>query len=177
MYSQEVIKLAPACTEALKKLGKANKISQQGMVEQAKESIKKKERGKYKLVYKKDTKTIIAEPRGWQWQPKVGQAFVELHHQKPHFIRDVLVKEGYDTKVWDYFGRKFGVIKHKLIPILPWEEIEEILEKARYRILIGHRIEQAYFCWILGDKTADAWGKTRQLAVMKAVIALGKEEK
>ncbi len=41
---------------------KSSKISQEEMQEQALESIRKKELGKYRLVYKKDTRTIIAEP-------------------------------------------------------------------------------------------------------------------
>ncbi len=39
------------------------KISQKEMIKQAMESIAKKEKGKYQLVYKKDTRTIVAELR------------------------------------------------------------------------------------------------------------------
>ena len=39
------------------------KVSQKEMQKQAIKSIRKRELGKYRLVYKKDTRTIIAEPR------------------------------------------------------------------------------------------------------------------
>ena len=39
------------------------KISQKEMIKQAMESIKRKKEGKYQLVYKKSTRTIVAELR------------------------------------------------------------------------------------------------------------------
>ena len=41
----------------------SGKVSQQEMEKQAIDSIVKKELGKYRLVYKKNTRTIVAEPR------------------------------------------------------------------------------------------------------------------
>ena len=39
-----------------------DEVSQEEMIRQAMESIAKREVGKYRLVYKKDKRTIVAEP-------------------------------------------------------------------------------------------------------------------
>lgn len=187
MFSQEVIKLALPCVEVLGKLGEVSKIPQQEMIRQAKESIAKKEHGKYKLVYKKNTKTIVAEPRKWKWQPKVGQAFVEYEHKKLHFIRDVFIKEGCDIKIWDYYGREFGVNRHKLTPILHWEnDIEPILKGFGYTMQFEGLPGEQFICEIfreIDSSSATAVkakkvflcrgaGKYRQTAAMEAIIQL-----
>ena len=41
-----------------------NEVSQEEMIKQAMESIAKRERGRYQLVYNKARRTIIAVPRG-----------------------------------------------------------------------------------------------------------------
>ena len=84
--------------------------------------------------------------------------------------------------------------EHKaLTPILPWEEIERVLEEAGYRLWVDRDwINQKYYCKIaFRDKKlweeGKQWnwdilverreGKSRQEAVMKAVIELGKKLK
>lgn len=67
------------------------------------------------------------------------------------------------------------------VPILPWEEIERVLEKNGYKVSIVKEIGKddaicnisiQYTCDVI---IRDTFGNSRQKAVMKAVIALGKE--
>lgn len=175
--AESVKDLAKDTVEALKKIvGSVEILSQHEMIKQAQESITKKECGKYRLVYKKDTRTIVAEPRRWKWEPKMGEQFI------------------WDEQVWTIGGTKgkwFIVVNteygtttdrllsslRKYIPILHWETIERVLEEVGYTVeLEGH-----YSCQIHPPNELRAWpeggavAESRQEVVMKAVIELGKE--
>jgi len=78
----------------------------------------------------------------------------------------------------------------KCIPILEWEEIDKVLEKAGYEILVAtKKCGNDERCVSIEKLSSDnegllylpvtclCYGKSRQEAVMKAVIKLGKEMK
>jgi len=98
------------------------------------------------------------EPKRWKWEPN---------------YYDWVLFRGCARILMD---TPKSAKRDEYIPILHWEEIERVLESVGYNILIGYRTEQGYFCQIVGGKRADAWGKSRQEAVMKAVIKLGEDQ-
>jgi len=65
--------------------------------------------------------------------------------------------------------------KDNVTPILEWEEIERVLEKAGYSLWESYSSRRRYTAGI-NDKEA-TFGDSRQEAVMKAVIELAKEIK
>ncbi len=60
-------------------------------------------------------------------------------------------------------------------PILEWEEIERVLKKVGYKLKIRETSQGEYFALIKGQTEVGGIGKSRQQAVMRAVIELGKE--
>ena len=112
---------------------------------------------------------------GWGgWEPKVGDFY--LLQGKVGLVSDPLITLERTRKSW----AKYNV--HP-IPLLHWEQIESILEELGHRmdvwpddgstdsfILCGIRPKGQYYSIIEEDRT-------RQLAVMKTVIALAKEVK
>lgn len=152
------------------------KISQQEMVRQAKESIAKKERGKYRLVYKKDRRTIVAEPRGWEWKPEVRERCL--------WGEAVLLV----TDINDYKLSVSGVEiieevnVNQVIPILSWQEIKRVLEGMGYIVKVRDQKdfgrECRYNCGIYSDKLGvGTSAPTQQEAVMLTVDRLAKELK
>ncbi len=82
-------------------------------------------------------------------------------------------------------GYKFEIHRDAVTPILEWEEIEEILEKAGYEVWVHpHYTEphdkRNYYCIIKKDNKRkrilfEVKGKSRIEAVYEAVLTLGKE--
>ncbi|MBA7625006.1 hypothetical protein ES703_32427 [subsurface metagenome] len=147
------------------------KISQQEMIRQAQESIAKKEPGKYQLVYKKDRRTIVAEPREWEWKPKVG----DFYYQDSGNRRLLLVRD--ENEAEDIVQRNLTK-RFALIPLLRWEDdIEPILKRMKYRLEITHSVggKQACSIYLLNQHKVTAWGKDRQTSVVLALIELRKE--
>ena len=151
-------------------------ISQQEMIRQAKESIAKKERGRYQLVYKKDRRTIVAEPRRWTWVPKAGEYC--LWGQAVLLITDV------NDFILSVSGIKeiCRVNVNQVVPILPWQEIKRVLEGMGYIVKVRDQKdfgkEYRYNCGIYTDKLGvGASAPTCQEATMLAVDRLAKELK
>lgn len=103
----------------------------------------------------------------WKWEPKVGEFY--LLYGKLHLVTDPLIARERFINVW----KKDGV---KPIPILPWEELERVLEGVDYKLVIEPKRFNTYSCYIY-DSNHKVWAKDkeRQPTVMKAVIQLGKE--
>jgi len=193
--------LAQKVVEALKKLKNPNadKISQKEMQKQAQESIARGEKGKYHLVYKKDKRTIIAEPRGWEWEPKpkdicfdkAGHELmvVGINSRKPWIIEVAEIHEDgieMDGEV---------ICPDEVVPFVPWQKIEDILEKTGYWLEISKPLneylkkgEMKVGCTIYrfprlleegvrNNKIAYAQATTRQMAVTLALLELEKDLK
>lgn len=147
------------------------KISQPEMIRQAQESIAKKESGKYRLIYKKNIRTIVAEPKEWEWKPKVG----DFYYQDSGNRRLLLVSN--ENEAEDIAQRNL-IKRFVLIPLLRWEDdIEPILKKMKYRLEITHSVggKQACSIYLLNQHKVTAWGKDRQISVVLAIIELRKE--
>lgn len=172
------------------------KITQEEMIRQAEESIRKKEHGKYQLVYKKDKRTIVAEPRGWEWKPKWNDRVVTdrgTEAQVTMIITDVRISLGdrlnthfygeWKDDKWLYVGSPFG---EEIIPILPWEEIVQILKEIGYIITAEWDKGLGYFSRIYtkrescGDPDEKSFiletvGENYQESIMRGVIELRKK--
>ena len=106
----------------------------------------------------------------YTWTPQVGEWCTYL-------IGDLGLIHKVQGEQWVWLS-DYGYELHKdsVTPILEWEEIERVLEKAGFRIDISAVSE----CIIIGDGSkylANTEANSRQEAVMKAVIELGKESK
>ena len=67
---------------------------------------------------------------------------------------------------------------NKCVPLLHWEKLEEILEDWGYTLLVGadHENRVNYYATIVSmGLCITKYGKTRQEAVMRAIIKLGEE--
>ncbi len=109
----------------------------------------------------------------WKRQPQVGEWII--YKGKISLIHYEWI---------DRLGNMFDEVFKECIPILDWETIEGILEKAGYgitMILSPHR--HGFVALSITDETDNEiisfrrGGKSRQEAVMKAIIELGKEMK
>jgi len=126
------------------------------------------------------------------WQPKVGEFYLdysillgETFPELVGFKSNVI----YWTAHQDDKGETGELSRESLkgiIPIIEWEEIERVLEKAGYWFEEPIRREygsEGTKCHCVIKKRGYikplgiAWGDTRIEAVMKAVIELGKELK
>lgn len=149
-------------------------ISQQEMIRQAQESIAKKESGKYRLTYKKNTRTIVAEPREWEWKPEVG----DFYYQDSGNRRLLLVSN--ENEAEDIVQRNL-IKRFALIPLLCCERIEEILTNLDYElIIVGTDYYADFACGIQrGDKEIikSVAAPTRREAVVMAVIELAKKKR
>jgi len=105
----------------------------------------------------------------WEWEPERWQQVV--YRGKVNLIRAVL------TPIYVDLLSKRGVFIKDLIPLLHWERIEEILEGMGYALSVL-KYEGYVKCYIhqKDDLLVTEQRKTRQEAVMRAVIELGKEE-
>jgi len=118
---------------------------------------------------------------GWEWVPERGEFAIR---KQPSTLKPYLIEyEGFFEGCIETCN--YGLVaKDNIIPILDWERIEEILEGVGYELEFrtGHRVDgkkgdKNYLCWLnIGKKVyATEFGETRQLAVMRAVVRLGKE--
>lgn len=174
------------------------KITQETMNRQATESIRKKEHGKYQLVYKKATRTIVAEPRGWEWEPELFQnvsidgmiacvTSIDPPDDRFNLPRKIALRNGFDKDfTGHYYKDEIWLTRNNdlyIIPILGWEEIRSVLEKVGYKTKIetfdtdiagedGHTYKFSIFMG--GKKIAKKMDYSIQQATMKAVIELAK---
>jgi len=114
----------------------------------------------------------VLEELGWKWQPKVGEWWR---------LNDYvwLIKDDSDIEYCQSFPPP-----NIVAPILHWEEIERVLEKAEIVFCLEDREwlkEEVRFKVTLDDTDISnsvlAESSTRQEAVMKAVNKLRKEIK
>lgn len=140
--------------------------------------------------------------RKYVWEPKVGEFFLYpitplmpyvKEKQTAIFVCTAVTAESQGQECYleySFGGRLWKANKQDCTPILPWETIEEILEGVGYRVStrkhIGNIMEPVGYveCCIREfcsdvplDPLVKCRGKSRQQAVMLAVIALGKEIK
>lgn len=138
----------------------------------------------YEVLKRLEWVEYLKEQKGgivhhWKWRPRVGEWCFNKHlNNKPELIVAVDSKREeslhIDTYIW--------VNPDFQIPILEWEVIEGVLEKAGYVIEFIRNDTSELRAYILSDfKQRDIlnadYCKSRLLAVYKAVIALGKELK
>jgi len=175
--------------EVIKKLKylDTGKVSQKEMQKQAQESIAKKEQGRYRLVYKKDKRTIVAEPRGYEWQPEWLDPL--MFQNRLYWFKSS--DESDRFKGWIFILSE-GVEEAALhvpqkycIPILGWQEIEKILEKLGYYVRVLRNVDKDsygnHLCECAIDRNkghiAKVVAKDRQTAVTSALLELEKELK
>ncbi len=189
-FTKEGIKLAKPFNDALKKIAERQKCPECNGV------------GRFAL----SKEGVIADPchthikcpkcngtgKGkWEWEPEVGEWCIYCN--KRFLISHV------SKNIVEYYvelGRGFSVKANLCIPFLPWETIEKILEGMGYvfqspRDWLGeHRFNERsnYELWISTAsrssrasahkdfRTGYAESKSRQLAVMRAVIELAKKK-
>ena len=114
----------------------------------------------------------------WKWEPEPGQWC--LYGNKLLLITKVTVS------VLEVSGGMIEAVKaDKVIPILSWETIEKVLEgvewtRFEFCLIDGYKFKaSSYHAAQMGDDcpvVCTAVGKSRQEAVMKAVIKLGEEK-
>lgn len=109
----------------------------------------------------------------WEWIPEWGDWVVHNHKARiviginPNWITLATGNE-----------EQAGVLKSSCTPLLHWEKLEEIMYQ------LGFTMENPTFLSVWkthfsdqsGTKYREGYGKTRQEAVQKAVIALAKEK-
>ena len=140
------------------------------MIRQAKESIAKKELGKYKLTYKEDKHTIVAEPREWKWEPKVGEFYL-TPDGKIRCIGNELDLE--NLKIAKDLNNRY-------VPVLDWQEIERTLEDLGYSLEFTDKGIIENYGVIIQERTKSTKtiysgeGTSRQMAVTNALLALEK---
>lgn len=117
----------------------------------------------------------------WKWKPKVREWFYWVHYReiKPELVQDSEMCSTLSASM------EHGT---SAIPILPWEEIERVLEGVGYYLQMNKPLdvyikkgEMKVGCSIYqigrDDFIRFAQAKSRQEAVMKAVIKLGENLK
>ena len=121
----------------------------------------------------------------YSWTPQVGEWCIWKENIEHIVDIDILSNDDF-TLYFDYISdldcyfdfdnRRASV--SKATPILEWQVIEEVLEKAGLKLKLRFTSQQEWFALIIGDRCEVAGiGKSRQEAVMKAVLELGKEMK
>lgn len=170
--TKEEIRLAPATVEALERLGQRECPECKGQKYRSTGLAFFGSRTCYDCLG-------TGKVGGWEWEPKRGE-FAQIGMGMIVLVdRDGLFENKF-VETSD-----MGLIEiDRLTPILHWETIEEILEKAGYyfeepiKRVYGSEGSK-YHCVIkkLGNPKplGMAWGKSRQLAVKGAVIELRKE--
>ena len=121
----------------------------------------------------------------WKWEPEVFELFI---YRREIFVIDDVERDVITPKDWviRYYDKKM-VVKDRLInsskviPILHWEKIEEILEGMGHKLKLNETINTKTFQkgWhvTICDESkplADGLGKDRQTSAMLAVIELSK---
>jgi len=116
----------------------------------------------------------------WEWEAEYRDACIFTTY------RDVFTVLQYSSKYDEVKITSSGDIttwekRDNLIPLLPWERIEQILEGMGYFFReLTNKIDSGYYrCTLMGENGVriNGKGKTRQEAVYAAVIELGKEIK
>jgi len=159
MFSKEAVKLTKSLVEAIKKIAE------------------KREGGKK-----------------WRWEPETGELFALPDYEyNPHHLGIYLYSS--DNFTYYYFLPRKEIITTQngyfeyCVPFLHWERIERILEEMGYYLsVVGFEKDsdewetedyQAYICVKnKKDKQYKEWyghNKSRQIAVMQAVIEAAKE--
>lgn len=179
MFSKEAQELAKPCYEALKKIAER----------QGEKCSRCNGLGTIYSFGKEVSACFICHGTGkvkgkWKWKPEVGEWC--LWKDKPYVIYEVEENIGpdigyRDTRIAAPYDFHY-VMRKNLTPILHWEKIEEILKQLGYVLTGDSWLGDTYNTWIysehdkfFGDPLVMCNGKTRQLAVMRAVIELGKE--
>lgn len=184
--------LAKPFVEALKKISRAQPLGQEEMIKRAMESIAKREDGEYRLAYKKATRTIVAEPREWEWEVEEGEWCVYTNSvQKETCFLVIKPKTQNVGEIWlnnQAISASFLTKRDKCTPILGWEKIREIIKRYGYSMAItsgtkGGRIVVTKFGRALlppfnSKETHNVYHKNHlQSAVMREVIKIAKELK
>jgi len=186
MFSKEEIALAKPTVDALKKIaerqekespscrGKRNKpypfdacVECDGI-------------GKESHDWRPDECLAIDKVKGkWEWEPKVGEWCL--------YGNTLLLITKVTVSVLEVSGGMIEAVKaDKVVPLLHWERIEEILEGMGYYFTRGEEVEQAEDVLYIKKEGLDNLrlnieidfrDKSRQEAVQRAVIELGKEVK
>jgi len=133
----------------------------------------------------------IAERQGkrWEWRPKKGEWCIYENDNNLSLIIFVYNMRKTVILEREWYGEKEVNIS-ECIPILHWETIEKILEEMEYYMSLPTRDERSDL-WVVGFSHfnfrrenkefryyKDVYvgrGKTRQEAVMRAIIKLGEE--
>jgi len=124
---------------------------------------------------------------GWKWKPQPGEWCIYKKNGEIALVTDYYPKTAsnkYETVEVLFPPRENTRVEefaNNFIPILHWEKIEKILEKAGYGIHISSSWEHA-LCQIFLTSTGKGrrnvivreGGRTRQEAIIKSVIALAK---
>jgi len=128
MFSDEAIALTKDTIAAIKILAAKARggISQQEMISRARESLAKKERGAYHLVYTKDRRTIVAEPRDWEWEPEVGEWCIR-GVKTLGLISDVRGRQWLSIPHYEH-----ELHKDNVTPLLHWERLVSIMLSLGY---------------------------------------------
>lgn len=188
MFSEEAVRLAKPLVEAIKTIAarqekECSKCDGTGAI-----WIEKDPRS-CNPVYPVDCNNCKGTgkvKRKWEWKPEWNElAYLD---GKVVSIRQYwFTLNSKRTKMCRVAGRNeksITVMKEQLTPLLHWERIEEILEGMGYVVIIDRDVSQSkskFMCAIrqltkvMGYNEWMGVGKTRQLAVMRAVIELEKE--
>lgn len=118
----------------------------------------------------------------WRWKSEVGEFVIRETLKEICLITYVCAFDILRVTAED--GASFDESKKRFTPLLPWEEIERVLEGVGYEMDLLHtsyrncKEEHNIEICRKGESDPSVWnckGKTRQEAVMRSVIELGKE--
>lgn len=179
MVTKEAQELAKPCYEAIKKIAektgrKCVQCHGDGVI--------------YETPLSGESKCFVCNGTGkvkgkWEWEPEVGESFVGSEGVPIVIagIIDVPLALGTENRRLQHLslGKVKEVFVKDTIPLLHWEKLEEILKEMGYIINLQYNPKVAWWCEIWRNELllekVDAC-QTRQEAVQRAVIELGKEE-
>jgi len=129
-------------------------------------------------VYEAIKKIAKAKGRDWEWKPKVGEWCIINNQKSTSLI--LLVDKEIEEMVQVLINHTLSwQSKKNLIPLLHWEKLEKIMEGLGYYVILWwDNWYKQWNCRIIKneeDKFPSVRGKTRQEAVMRAIIRLGEE--
>ncbi len=122
----------------------------------------------------------------WKWEPEVGEFCLWICGAYPDSMELVVeVTEINGGKYVRFVDKNKWEEAEGFTPILPWEEIERVLEECNHRTYTSISDSGNALCQICfrgrrkgrHNVMAKANGKSRQEAVMLATIELDKEKK